>query len=89
MKVTLGDKVKDPCTGIEGIAWSYITYMHGCQRVGIQQPKFKNERGEWEVPDIYFVDDPQCEIIKKGFVKEKATSAGGPSGFESSHKPKV
>ncbi len=92
MKVTLGDKVKDPLTGIEGIAFSYITYMHGCERVGIQQSKHKNEKGEWFVPDLFYVDDPQLEVVKAGFIKvkkPKGESLGGPSGFESSHKPRV
>lgn len=90
MKVQLGDKVKDPITGIEGIAWAYITYMHGCERVGIQQPAFKNEKGEKEVPDLYYVDDPQCVIVKRAAVPvERASKTGGPSGFQGTHKPKI
>ena len=90
MNVKLGDKVKDPVTGIEGIAWAFITYMHGCERVGIQQPAYKNEKGEMVVPDMYYVDDPQCEIIERASLPKKETKKnGGPSYFGGSHKPRI
>ena len=89
MKVSLGDKVKDPITGISGIAYSYITYLHGCERVGIQQPKVKNENGQWDVPELFYVDDPQLEIIKQSQNKKIDDPNGGPSGFDTSHKPRI
>lgn len=85
MKVELGDIVKDPVTGIEGIAYCYITYLQGCERIGIQEPSFKKKDGERVVPDLFHVDEPQLEIVKKTKVKKQTGSTGGPSEFNNSH----
>lgn len=86
MKTKLGDTVKDPVTGIKGIAYSYITYLHGCERIGIQQAAYVNKAGETIVPDLFYVDDPQLEVIKTT-VENKTKKLGGPSGFGKTHKP--
>jgi hypothetical protein len=31
----LGDRVRDPITGFEGICVSVIQYMQGCERIGV------------------------------------------------------
>lgn len=89
MVIELGDKVKDPVTGIEGIAYLRISYLQGCDRIGIQEPVIREKGKEAIVPDIYHVDEPQLVIIKKQIIKKaKVTTTGGPSGFGPSGKMK-
>lgn len=85
--VKLGDKVKDPVTGFIGIAYSKITYLQGCDRIGIQAPMVQEKGKLPEVPELYHVDEPQLEIISEAKEPKKKTKRGGPSGFGSSHKP--
>ncbi len=88
VKVKLGDEVKDPITGYEGIACARITYLQGCDRIGIQAPAMKAKDKLTEVPELYYVDEPQLVITKpfKPVKKTKRTNNGGASGFEPSHK---
>lgn len=80
--INLGDKVKDPVTGIVGIAYSRVTYLQGCDRIGIQQPAYKDKDGETQVPDLWQVDEPQLIVVKKSAVqKGESNETGGPSGF--------
>ncbi len=82
-KIKLGDKVRDPLTGVEGIAYSRITYLQGCDRIGIQMPKVERKEDVPLIPNLWEVDEPQLVIMKKGvvacqkFPKEK--ESGGPS----------
>lgn len=79
----LGDKVKDPITEYKGIAYARTTYMQGCDRIGIQAPI--NEEGQ--VPELFWVDEPQLIITSK--VKKKSKNEkgkGGPSGYGPSNK---
>jgi hypothetical protein len=84
--IKLGDKVKDPITGIEGIAYCRTTYLQGCDRIGIQQKAYKNKEGETVVPDMWVVDEPQLEIMKEQVVKQGETKTGGPSHFQKRDK---
>jgi hypothetical protein len=85
--MNLGDKVRDPVTGIEGIAYAKAHYLQGCDRIGIQQPAFKDKEGNTVVPDLWFVDEPQLIVVKDGVVRgQDSVSIGGPSRFEKSGK---
>ena len=85
--MNLGDKVKDPITGYWGIAYCRITYLQGCDRIGIQAPMVQEKGKLPEVSELYYVDEPQLEIISKGKKKKsKVDLLGGPSGFGLLHK---
>lgn len=63
--IVLGSKVKDPITGLEGTAISRIVYLQGCARIGVQPRVDK----EGKVPDSYYVDEPQLEVVSLPKVK--------------------
>jgi len=79
-KIKLGDKVKDPITGFEGIAYSRISYLQGCDRIGIQAPMIQKEGEAPIVPELYHVDEPQLELVET-LPKTKKTTTGGASGY--------
>ena len=89
-EVKRGDKVKDPLTGAIGIAYCIQSYLYGCDRVGIQMPIIKRKEDVPLIPDLWFVDESQLEIIQRGAVAsvdypeksvKKKGPPGGPSGF--------
>ena len=88
--VNLGDRVRDPLTEVEGIAYCRHSYLQGCDRIGIQQPPIKRKENESLIPELYVVDEPQLILVKKGVIKCQEEvikkTPGGPSGFESSHQ---
>jgi len=86
--IKLGDKVKDPVTGIEGIAYARISYLQGCDRIMIQEPVIRKKDAAAIVPELYHCDEPQLIIVKKQVVKKNETKEenGGPSGFGPSGK---
>ena len=53
--IKLGDKVRDPITGFEGIAVSRSTFLHGCDRIGLQAPMDKDGK----VPEWQYFDELQ------------------------------
>ena len=85
--IELGDRVKDPITGLTGIATCITTWLHGCIRVGIQPESFKDGK---KADDVYF-DQSQLVLVKKRVhvpmilsvlpmpLPEKRRSNGGPS----------
>lgn len=82
--IELGDRVKDPVTGISGIAYVRLSYLQGCDRIGIQPPLIKAKDKEPIVPDLFHVDEPQLKITKKHAIDvqaKKADDNGGPSFF--------
>lgn len=86
-----GDKVKDPLTGVIGIAYCIQSYLYGCDRVGVQMPIIKRKEDVPLIPDLWFVDEPQLEVVQRGVikaqvVKKEKTPPGGPSGFGPSGK---
>ena len=71
--VKLGDKVEDTISGFIGIAICKITYLQGCDRIGIQAPAKKGEKMlAWE----YF-DEPQLKVLKRKVVKQGSKKNGG------------
>jgi hypothetical protein len=84
-KIKLGDKVRDPITGFEGIAYSRISYLQGCDRIGIQASVIVEKGKAPIVPELYHVDEPQLDLVKI-LPKKKKTTTGGASYFGSSQK---
>ena len=87
MKIQLGDKVKDPITLYKGVAYCRITYLQGCDRIGIQAVMVQDKGKLPEVAELFYVDEPQLEVTsvakKKKLVED---GLGGPSSFGPSHK---
>lgn len=63
--VDLGDEVKDPLTGLKGIACWRTTYLQGCDRIGIQEPAIQKKGEESVIPKVFEVDEPQVIVVKK------------------------
>lgn len=81
-RIELGDQVKDPVTGISGLAYVRLQYLQGCDRIGIQGPTITVKNKAPEVPDLYHVDEPQLDVVKRSKVKTRAEKVpGGPSFF--------
>jgi len=84
--VELGDRVKDSITGFEGIAWSWVRFLTGCDRIGIL-PREMSEKGT--LKELEYFDLPRVEVLKKQEVvfaqPEKLPAAKpkeGPGGME-------
>lgn len=85
--IQLGDRVKDPITGLTGIAICVTTWLHGCIRIGVQPESVKDGK---KPEDVYF-DQSQLVVVKKAVHKpmilavteappaEARPSNGGPS----------
>tara|TARA_Y100000310_G_scaffold314646_1_gene364221 strand:- start:810 stop:1070 length:261 start_codon:yes stop_codon:yes gene_type:complete len=74
--VRLGDKVRDPITGFEGVAVSSHYYLHGCARISVQPPVDK----EGKLPEIQSFDEPQLEIVQLQVAKGDPVLPGGRPG---------
>ncbi|HUY27276.1 MAG TPA: hypothetical protein VMV27_07620 [Candidatus Binataceae bacterium] len=59
--IQLGDRVKDPVTGLSGIATCITTWLHGCIRIGVQPETVKDGK----VPDAIYFDQSQLVLVKK------------------------
>lgn len=57
----LGDRVKDPITGVAGIVVCLTTWLHGCIRVGVQPEEAKDGK---PVDAVYF-DQSQLVILER------------------------
>jgi hypothetical protein len=75
--VNLGDLVRDPVTGVEGIATVRHSYLQGCDRIAIQPPMKK----DGTIPEPYGVDEPQLEIVKRARVPQGSRTTGGPARY--------
>jgi len=64
--ITLGSKVKDTVTGFIGIATGVTIWLNGCIRYGVQSTELKDGRPV----DIYWVDEPQIEVVLEEEKKE-------------------
>lgn len=60
--IELGDRVKDPVTGYEGIAHAITTWMNGCIRVAVQPEKLDKDG---KVPEDRYFDQGQLRVLKK------------------------
>ena len=79
--INLGDKVRDPITGFEGIVTSRSEHINGCTRIGVQPPMDKDGR----VPSPEWLDEPAVDLIEAGVFKPKSRKTGGPL----SHTPRL
>lgn len=76
MEIKLGMKVEDTVSGLTGIATAKSEWLNGCVRYAIQAPV----DSDGKVPDDYWVDSGQLEIIGDGVTVEKPKKGpGGPS----------
>lgn len=92
--VQLGDRVKDPISGLTGIAICVATWLHGCIRVVVQPEKLHEGK---PIADQAF-DHTQLIVVKKAVHKPAVLevapppppitrrSSGGPSRESSSFK---
>lgn len=62
----LGKKVRDKVTGFEGIAIGEITYLYGCNQIGIAPPVNKDGKRE----DVQWFDIGRIEITGDGIAPE-------------------
>ncbi len=76
MDIKLGMKVKDTVSGLTGIAVCKTEWLNGCIRYGIQPPVDKDGK----VPDNYYADSEQIEIIEDGVTIEPKKTGGPQSG---------
>lgn len=74
-RVKLGDKVKDPITGVIGIAVGRMVWLHGCARIYIQPMGVDKNKKPY---DTIAVDEPQLEIVQTKKIKEGNHRSGGP-----------
>lgn len=81
-EVTLGDRVKDPITGFQGIAWSRISYLTGCDRIEVMKETTQQSEGK-EIMTILVFDEPQLKIVKRRAktVEVEKNKTGGPRSF--------
>ena len=84
-KITLGDKVKDPITGVIGIAVARTEWLHGCARITVQ-PKGTNKDGKLIGSPSF--DEPQLEVVSPKKVKRGRKDTGGPR-VEPQLKPSI
>lgn len=77
-----GVEVIDQVSGLTGIIDCSSLWLNGCKRYSVQ-PKIKE--GETSMPESYWVDEQQIELVSEGISKKiKPTPTGGPS-FSSSN----
>ena len=86
--IGLGDRVRDPISGFQGIVIGITTWLHGCIRIGVQPEKLDKDGKPSE--DKWF-DQSQLVLVKAGVHKpmvlgvqeapapEERRSSGGPS----------
>ena len=72
----LGDLVKDPITGYNGVVIAYSTYLQGCSRCGVQSRELKDGR---RIEPEWF-DEPQLEVVQEGFYPVKIKAGQDPGG---------
>ena len=75
IKVELGQTVKDPITGITGVAIGRSEWLHGCTHIGVQAKVKK----DGIIPDVVWVDEPQLEVVAgRKKAKKGSDDNGGP-----------
>ncbi len=77
--INLGDTVKDPISGFEGVAVSSHQYLHGCVRISVQPVV----RDDGKLPDTASFDEPQLVVIEASQEKPQPQSqrTGGPEKY--------
>ena len=78
MAVKLGDKVRDPLSGFEGVAVSSHHYLYGCVRFSVQPEVDK----DMKLPESQTFDEPQLEVMKPAAVHREPVVSERPGGPE-------
>ena len=76
-EIKLGDKVKDPISGLVGIAVGKTVWLHGCARIVVQPVGFDKTKKPFDSVNI---DEPQLVVIQSKKIKEGNHKTGGPRG---------
>ena len=58
----LGDRVRDPITGFEGICVSVTQYMSGCERIGVLSQKLDKDG---KPQDWHHFDNVKLKIVRR------------------------
>lgn len=72
--IKLGSKVRDPLTGLTGIAVVRSEWLWGCIRIGLQPSEIKDGK---PVEETWF-DENRLEIVKKEEKVKSIPIHGGP-----------
>jgi hypothetical protein len=76
-KFPQGAEVKDQVTGLVGVINCRAEWLNGCHRYSIQ-PKISDKEPN-KLPDSYWVDGEQLELVKQKKVVVDKTKTGGPT----------
>lgn len=84
VKVKVGDKVKNPITGMNGVAIEKVTWMNGCVKFLVQGKDREDgtPRFNWEDHQILeILDKPRFvpPIVKEQTPEQKVKPTGGPT----------
>ena len=60
--IELGDRVRDPITGYQGVAYAVTTWLNGCVRFGVQPEKLDKDG---KVQQELWFDQTQLRVVKK------------------------
>ena len=72
--ITLGNKVRDKVTGMEGIAVSRVEYLNGCVQYAVQPPYKKGlaEMPSWNIDEEKTITCGKFEggVVEYGILRE-------------------
>jgi hypothetical protein len=71
--IALGDIARDTITGFTGVVFAETKFLHGCRRLSLQPRELKDGV---PVAGSTF-DEPQLELVQRGYAKE-TIDTGGP-----------
>lgn len=75
-EVQLGDKVKDPFTGVTGTVMAVTRYMFGCRHVGVL---VKKDKKEYENPnDLMWFEELRIDVTEPAHPQPETERTGGP-----------
>jgi len=81
--IKLGQKVIDPVTDYQGIAFGRAVYLNGCSRICVAS---KHKEGEKYKSGVWF-DEPQLKIVQeRRKVAEGKKWTGGPAPIKTSRQ---
>lgn len=79
-EISLGKKLKDRVSGMEGIATARIEYLNGCVQWAIHPEWTK----DFQKNESFWIDEKQIEVLGEGLADIKQEATGGsmprPSG---------
>lgn len=70
--IELGVKVKDKITGLTGIATERREFLNGCIQYAVQSRVDK----EGKLPEAWYIDVQQLEVVGKKKIIEKTVTGG-------------